>query len=72
MVMEDDGKGFDTSRLEHVFGQQKGFGLFSIRERLTYVGGAFSIESRPGEGTKVTLLAPLHRIDKDKDRDKEK
>ncbi len=72
MIMQDDGKGFDVSRLGHDFGRRKGFGLFSIRERLTYVGGVFSIESQPGEGTKVTLLAPLHRIDTDKDRDKEK
>ncbi len=72
MIMEDDGKGFDTSRLEQVFRQQEGFGLFTIRERLTYVGGAFSIESQPGEGTNVTVIAPLHRISKEKDRDREK
>jgi|GEM_PF-2021747 len=61
MVIEDDGKGFDLSQLERTTRQQEGFGLFSIRERLTYVGGKFAIESRPGEGTKVTLIAPLNR-----------
>jgi signal transduction histidine kinase len=39
--------------------QQQGFGLFSIRERLTHVGGTFAVESTLGRGTKVTLVAPL-------------
>jgi signal transduction histidine kinase len=59
MVIEDDGRGFDVSRLEQIAHEQDGFGLFSIRERLTHVGGAFVVQSRPGEGTKVTLVAPL-------------
>ncbi len=47
MVIEDDGKGFDVSQLQRTARQQEGFGLFSIRERLTYVGGKFTIESQP-------------------------
>jgi PAS domain S-box-containing protein len=61
IVIEDNGKGFDASQLEQIVHQQQGFGLFSIRERLTHVGGTFAIESQPGKGTKVTLVAPLHR-----------
>jgi CheY-like chemotaxis protein len=34
------------------------FGLFSISERLAYVGGAMHIESIPGQGTRVTLSVP--------------
>lgn len=60
MVIEDDGKGFDVSQLERNT-RREGFGLFSIRERLTHVGGRFAIESHPGGGTKVTLIAPLNR-----------
>ncbi|MCL5282449.1 MAG: PAS domain S-box protein [Planctomycetes bacterium] len=59
IIMEDDGKGFDIARLEEIIHQRQGFGLFSIRERLTHVGGAFAVESAPGQGTKVTLVAPL-------------
>lgn len=59
MIVADDGQGFDVSQLERADHQQEGFGLFSIRERLTYVGGKFAIESEPGKGTKVTLVAPL-------------
>ncbi len=59
IVVEDDGKGFDVGRLEQIVHQQQGFGLFSIRERLTHVGGTFAVVSTPGKGTKVTLVAPL-------------
>lgn len=63
LVMEDNGKGFDLAQLEQRIHQQQGFGLLSIRERVTHVGGTFAIESQPGQGTKVTLTAPLHRTD---------
>jgi PAS domain S-box-containing protein len=59
LVVQDNGKGFDVTRLEQAAGHKEGFGLFSIRERLSYIGGAFEIESAPGQGTKVTLTAPL-------------
>ncbi len=61
IVINDDGKGFDIARLEEIIHQQKGFGLLSIRERLTHVGGTFELESQPGQGTKVTLVAPLRQ-----------
>src|SRR5690606_26113113 len=35
------------------------FGLFSIQERLTHLGGQMEIESAPGRGTQVTLLVPV-------------
>jgi len=36
-----------------------GFGLFSIRERLRFLGGSLAIESTPGRGTTVRLRVPL-------------
>jgi len=53
-AIEDDGVGMepDTAAI-------KGSGLFSIQERLSYVGGSMLIESAPGKGTKVRLRAPL-------------
>ena len=35
------------------------FGLFSIRERLEPIGGHVEVASKPGQGTKVTLMGPL-------------
>jgi signal transduction histidine kinase len=60
VVVEDDGVGFDAGHL--VDGsphKTAGFGLFSIRERLTHMGGKLYIRSGNGRGTRVTLLAPL-------------
>ncbi len=59
IIIKDNGKGFDTSKLDDKSSKSRGFGLFSIRERLTHIGGRFNIESQKGKGTKVTLLAPL-------------
>lgn len=39
------------------------YGLFAIRERLTYLGGKVDIHSAPGEGTRVRLLAPITERD---------
>jgi signal transduction histidine kinase len=59
IVVQDDGKGFDVAGLESRSASTKGFGLFSIRERLTHIGGSFTIQSGRGRGTEVVLLAPL-------------
>ena len=60
VTVTDDGKGFDLSIFDSRPGMQKGFGLFSIRERLAHIGGRFEIHSARGKGTKVTLIAPLN------------
>jgi signal transduction histidine kinase len=51
----DDGIGFDTICLERDNPDETCFGLFSIRERLSYLGGEFSVRSAPGHGTVVTM-----------------
>jgi PAS domain S-box-containing protein len=54
----DRGKGFDpVEQSRHV--ESGHFGLFSIRERLEYLGGTCKVQSAPGEGTKVILTVPL-------------
>jgi PAS domain S-box-containing protein len=57
--VEDDGKGFDVSILENSSTRRKGFGIFSIRERLNHIGGRLKIESADREGTRAVLIAPL-------------
>jgi PAS domain S-box-containing protein len=56
VTVEDNGRGFDVSAKSS---RPAGLGLFSVRERLTHIGGKIEIESVRGKGTKVTLLAPL-------------
>jgi len=55
VLVEDDGVGMSPEP-----GASSGCGLISIRERLRHVGGSMHIESTPGAGTKVRLLAPLN------------
>jgi len=54
----DDGVGFAPSPQ---LNKMTGFGLFSIRERLNYLGGSIEIESKPNQGACVTLRAPIKR-----------
>ena len=59
ITVADQGIGFDPAGLvEREKAGQAGWGLFSIRERLTLLGGRFDIESAPGQGTRFRLVAP--------------
>jgi PAS domain S-box-containing protein len=59
ITVRDEGVGFDVARLaEQARARQVGWGLFSIRERVTLLGGRFEIESAPGAGTCIRLLVP--------------
>jgi PAS domain S-box-containing protein len=55
----DDGIGFEASETDPHAGSRGKFGLFSIKERLQHLGGRFEVVSKLGEGTRVTLVAPL-------------
>jgi PAS domain S-box-containing protein len=59
VTVEDDGKGFAPDQLSAAPDKMRGFGLFSIRERLNYFGGSMAIESTPGQVTRVILTVPL-------------
>ncbi|HZM15303.1 MAG TPA: PAS domain S-box protein [Candidatus Krumholzibacteria bacterium] len=59
--VEDDGTGFDMESVGVRVGPERGFGLFSIRERLDVVRGSFEIRSSPGGGSRATLRAPLRQ-----------
>jgi PAS domain S-box-containing protein len=59
--VEDDGVGFDTDKIEPNLGTQSGFGIFNIREQLSFLGGQLEIKSEPGCGTRITIVAPLKR-----------
>jgi PAS domain S-box-containing protein len=61
--IEDDGSGFD---MEAGGARPSGLGLFGIQQRLTYMGGKFEIQSAPGHGTHVVLLAPLEKTQSQK------
>ncbi len=59
ITVTDQGIGFDPAGLvDRAKVDAVGWGLFSIRERLTLLGGRFDVESSPGQGTRFRLIAP--------------
>ncbi|MGE5255349.1 MAG: response regulator [Hyphomicrobiales bacterium] len=63
ITVSDDGKGFNLSGEPIAEMSGGGFGLFSIRERITLIGGRFEADSSPGKGARFTLTAPLVTIE---------
>jgi len=59
VIIEDNGIGFDTGQISLSKRINKGFGLFSIKERMYHHEGSLHIESTPGIGTKAILSIPL-------------
>jgi signal transduction histidine kinase len=55
-VVEDDGRGFERKPPERA----EAGGLAYMAERASLLGGTCSIESAPGEGTRVETSFPLH------------
>jgi PAS domain S-box-containing protein len=62
--VKDDGIGFDVSNIDPHSSRTSGFGLFTIHERLQYLGGQFRVESKPGHGTRAVLSAPIKSLKK--------
>lgn len=54
----DDGQGFEPG-VDGDAGHPDSFGLSIMRERAAQVGAELQIESAPGAGTRVTVVAPL-------------
>ncbi len=53
----DDGRGFDGS--QSGAGDWPRYGLITMRERAAAVGGTIDWSSRPGEGTRLRVTAPI-------------
>ena len=56
--VEDRGVGFDPTALGDR-AAPGGFGLLSVREQISRLGGTLEIESALQQGTRVTLRVPL-------------
>jgi signal transduction histidine kinase len=60
----DKGCGFEKNLLQNLE-CKAGFGLLTIKERASYIGGSLSIDSAPGKGSRLTLSMLLRTsIDK--------
>ena len=56
--VSDAGRGFDSDRPQ---GSGTDFGLFSIRERLGYLGGHMDINSAPSQGTRISFVTRIEK-----------
>jgi two-component system sensor histidine kinase UhpB len=56
--VEDDGRGFNPT-YNGTIGSGAGVGIFGMQERINLVGGRLTVDSAPGEGTEVRVMAPL-------------
>ncbi len=54
-IIEDDGIGFDRPKVH----SGKHLGLLGMRERVELVGGQFSVETAPNQGTSIYIRIPL-------------
>lgn len=59
ICVEDNGSGFDAAEVLLQGNKNNCVGLFSIKQRIEYLGGRMIIDSRPGEGSCITLRIPL-------------
>ncbi|MDQ0863247.1 sensor histidine kinase [Arthrobacter globiformis] len=58
----DDGAGFDPAAVAPP-SDTGGYGLRAMRQRVEQLGGAFSVESAPGEGTVVAAQLPAKGVE---------
>jgi signal transduction histidine kinase len=57
--ISDDGQGFDVSEITDVEESGRGRGLFSMRERIGFLGGTSGVESKIGAGTMLWARIPI-------------
>jgi len=58
MAVEDDGRGM--AQRPELYARE-GFGLTSMRQRASAIGGEWQIESQPGAGTRVSVRLPKRK-----------
>lgn len=59
IIVEDNGVGFDIEELTSQESLRAHMGIHSMQERVELLGGVFTVESRPGQGTTIFARLPL-------------
>ena len=57
-VVEDDGQGFDVAAVLQTYAKRGSLGLLQMRESARLIGAQLSLDSSPGQGTRVRLRIP--------------
>ncbi len=58
-VVSDNGSGFNVDEALSVARTRRTVGLSTMHERLGLLGGQLDIDSKPGQGTQVTVVVPI-------------
>jgi len=59
LEIEDDGKGFLVDDVMDSYDDRGSLGMLNMRERADSMGGTLSLQSEPGAGSTISLVAPL-------------
>lgn len=57
-LVEDDGSGFDVERTLAGYAERGSLGLLQMRESAHLIGARLTIDSSPGQGTRIRLRVP--------------
>lgn len=58
LLVDDNGVGFNARALATAADGNRSLGLSGMRERAALLGGRLSIESSPGDGTRIAATIP--------------
>jgi signal transduction histidine kinase len=59
LTVSDNGAGFDLERYRSAEERKRHFGLMSMEERASLVGGSLDVETSPGCGTRIRASFPM-------------
>lgn len=59
LTVEDNGRGFNPRRFYDASGKLMSSGFWTIRQRMSDVGGSFRIGTASGKGTMIEMIIPL-------------
>ena len=62
-TIEDDGKGFDLSRVVKKKSSSRGLGQYSMKERVKMMDGTLEVWSREGEGARISFRVPIKKCE---------
>jgi len=63
VAIEDNGKGFDPRQFYDTAGRLMSEGFWTIRQRMSAVGGSFRVGTSAGQGTSVEVIIPFKKTE---------
>ncbi len=60
VIVEDDGDGFDASKIFVSHDKGRGLGLLGMQERVSLLGGTLVLQTQPGKGTRIAVDVPMN------------